>query len=214
MKTRTSTIRFASSELSRSRHVCAFFNNQEDAYKVLLPFIVDGFTCGHRAVHLLNPGDEAQHLSRLRCEGIDTESAQRSGQLEVRTNADVYLREGRFDQHRMFAEFEELASGDAGSKFPLSRIVCQMDWAGEGRSDVTDLLAFEARVNDLWDQHEDAVICVYDLAKFGGETVIDIMRTHPMVVVGETMQENPFYVPPSQFLQELGRRHHRKSGQS
>ena len=33
--------------------------------------------------------------------------------------------------------------------------------------------------------------------------VIDIMRTHPMVIIGGVLQENPFYVPPDQFLAEL-----------
>jgi len=57
-------------------------------------------------------------------------------------------------------------------------------------------------VNHVWSRHEDAVICVYDLAKFGGDAVIDIMRTHPMIVIGGILQQNPFFVPPEEFLHE------------
>ena len=32
---------------------------------------------------------------------------------------------------------------------------------------------------------------------------MDILRTHPMVIVGGILQRNPFFVPPEQFLQEL-----------
>lgn len=32
---------------------------------------------------------------------------------------------------------------------------------------------------------------------------MDIMRTHPMVVVGGVLQTNPFFVPPDEFLKEL-----------
>ena len=46
-----------------------------------------------------------------------------------------------------------------------------------------------ARVNDVWDRHDDAVICVYDLRSFSGDTVIDIMRTHPMVIIGGILQQ-------------------------
>jgi hypothetical protein len=35
---------------------------------------------------------------------------------------------------------------------------------------------------------------------------MDILRTHPMVIVGEVMQENPFYVPPDVLLPELAAR--------
>lgn len=35
---------------------------------------------------------------------------------------------------------------------------------------------------------------------------MDIMRTHPMVIVGGVLQDNPFFVPPDEFLRELRER--------
>ena len=32
---------------------------------------------------------------------------------------------------------------------------------------------------------------------------MDILRTHPMVIVGGVLQTNPFFVPPDEFLREL-----------
>jgi hypothetical protein len=32
---------------------------------------------------------------------------------------------------------------------------------------------------------------------------MDIMRTHPMVVIGGLLQANPFFVEPDAFLEEL-----------
>lgn len=32
---------------------------------------------------------------------------------------------------------------------------------------------------------------------------MDIMRTHPMVIIGGILQENPFFVPPAEMLREL-----------
>jgi hypothetical protein len=106
----------------------------------------------------------------------------------------------------MLQVFEQLASGNANRAFPLSRIVCRMDWAAEGRTHVDGLIEFESRVNDLWNRHDDAVICTYQLSRFSGDTVIDIMRTHPAVIVGGILQQNPFYVPPDQFLREVRER--------
>jgi hypothetical protein len=103
--------------------------------------------------------------------------------------------------------FEQLAIGNVKGGFPLSRICCRMDWAVEARSHIHDLVEFESRVNDVWSRRDDVVICTYDLAKFGGETVIDIMRTHPMIIIGGILQQNPFFVPPEDFLREVrGRR--------
>lgn len=199
-------ISLAGSQLGETRHVCAFFNSDEEEYRVLLPFIKDGLKSGEKAVHVLNPSQRQDHLQRLAAAGVDSAAAQQSGQLDLRINTEVYLPDGRFDQDRMLRVFEQLASGNATGAFPVSRICCRMDWAVEDRSHVDDVIEFESRVNDVWRRHDDAVICTYHLGQFGGDAVIDIMRTHPMVIVGGILQQNPFYVPPEEFLLEFRQR--------
>jgi enamine deaminase RidA (YjgF/YER057c/UK114 family) len=206
MKSFPAPISLAGSLLGETRHVCAFFNSDEEEYRVLLPFIRDGLQCGDKAVHVLNPKQRQDHLKRLAAADIDSAAAQQSGQLELLINTEVYLPDGRFDQDRMLQVFEQLASGNAKGGFPLSRICCRMDWAIEDRSHVDDVIEFESRVNDVWRSHDDAVICTYHLGQFGGDAVIDIMRTHPMVIVGGILQQNPFFVPPEEFLQEFRQR--------
>lgn len=206
MKKSTAPIPFAGSVLDETRHVCAFFNNDEEEYRVLLPFIGDGFQCGHKVIHVLNPEQRQDHLQRLIEIGIDPADAQRNGQLELRTNTETYLPDGRFDADRMISAFEQLASGNGADGFPLSRIVCRMDWAAADGSHVDDVIEFESRINEVWLRHEDAVICTYRLDKFGGDAVIDIMRTHPMVIIGGILHQNPFFVPPDEFLREFRQR--------
>jgi hypothetical protein len=199
-------ISLAGSQLGEVRHVCAFFNSDDEEYRVLLPFIKDGFECGDKAVHVVNPDRRPDHLQRLAGAGIDTAAAQQSGQLEVQINTEVYIRDGRFDQDRMLAAFEQMASGNAKGGFPLSRICCRMDWVDGERSYVDEVVEFESRVNEVWRRHDDAVICTYHLGQFGGDTVVDIMRTHPMIIIGGILYQNPFFVPPEAFLPELRQR--------
>ena len=101
MKKTTPPISLAGSQLGEVRHVCAFFNSDEEEYRVLLPFIKDGFECGDKAVHVVNPDQHPDHLQRLAAAGIDPTAAQQSGQFELRTNTETYLRDGHFDQDRM-----------------------------------------------------------------------------------------------------------------
>jgi hypothetical protein len=206
MKSVPAPISLAGSHLGETRHVCAFFNSDEEEYRVLLPFIKDGLESGDKAVHVLNREQRQDHLRRLAAAGIDSATAQESGQLELRVNTEVYLPDGRFDQDLMLQVFEQLASGNAQGGFPLSRICCRMDWAVEDRSHVDDVIEFESRVNEVWRHHDDAVICTYHLGQFGGDAVIDIMRTHPLVIVGGILQQNPFFVPPDEFLHEFRQR--------
>ena len=206
MSTATAPIPLVGSHLHGPRHICAFFNSDDEEYRVLLPFIKDGFERGDKAVHIVNPDQHDPHLQRLSSAGLDPAAAQQSGQFELRINTDTYLRNGVFDPDQMLETFEQLASRNVKAGFPYSRIVCRMDWAAENSSHVGDLIEFEARVNAVWERHNNAVICSYNLTKFGGDTVIDIMRTHPMVVIGGILLQNPFFLAPEQFLRDFRER--------
>jgi hypothetical protein len=193
-------VSLANSQLGDVRHVCAFFNSDDEEYRVLLPFMKDGFDRGDKAVHVVKSDQRRDHLQRLTRAGIDTAAAEQDGQLEILASTDTYLRDGRFDQDRMLQTFEEMLSGNARTRFPFDRIVCRMDWAAEEPFYLEGVIEFESRVNELWQCHRDAVICTYQLSQFGGDAVIDILRTHPMVILGGSLHENPFYVPPKEFL--------------
>jgi hypothetical protein len=67
-------------------------------------------------------------------------------------------------------------------------------------------LVADERGLGLGDRHDDPVICTYDLSKFSASMVMDVMRTHPVEIMGGVLQDNPFFVPPDQFLLELRER--------
>ena len=202
----TKQVRLAGSVLDRSRHVCAFFHSKEEEYRVLLPFIKQGFEHGDRAFHIVDPRHRPEHLRRLQKGGIDVAGAERTGQLEVRRWEEAQLRDGRFDQNRMLALLEDVLAAGKAQGFPLTRLMANMEWALEDRPGVEDLLEFEARVNYLTPKYHDVLCCTYDLARFGADVVMNILRTHSMVIIGGTLQENPFFVPPDEFLCELRER--------
>lgn len=193
----------AGSVVHDTRHICAFFNDEDEEYRVLLPFINEGLAAGDKAIHVVGADHSGDHLRRLVLSGIDAGGATERGQLEMRSAADTYLRDGQFDIDRMLAVFERLASGNGPHAFPRSRIVCQMDWAAGSRSLIDAVIEFESRVNALWRDHDDVVICTYRLDQFQGDAVIDILRTHPAVIIGGILQRNPFFIPPQQFLRDL-----------
>jgi hypothetical protein len=199
-------VRLAGSVLRRSRHVCAFFHSKEEEYRVLMPFIKDGFDKGDRAFHVVDPTLRPAHLQRLEREGIDVMKAQASGQLEVRRWQEAYIKDDHFDQYRMIGTIKEAL--DPAKKQPgrFTRLVANMEWALEDLPGVHDIVEYETRLNHVLPEYHDPVICTYDLSRFDASVVIDIMRTHPMTIIGGILQENPFYVPPDEMLRELQER--------
>ncbi len=199
-------VRLAGSVLSRSCHVCAFFHSKEEEYQVLMPFIKEGIERGDHTFHVVDPKHRATHLQRLEQEGIDVAGAQGTGQLEVRRWDEAYIKDARFDQYRMIDTIRDAL--DPAKKQPgkLTRLVANMEWALEDLPGVHDIVEYETRLNHVLPAYHDPVVCTYDLSRFDASVVIDILRTHPMVIVGGILQENPFYVPPDEMLKELKER--------
>ena len=188
------------------RHICAFFHDKDEEYQILLPFIADGIRNGEKAIHLIDENYREVHTRRLKEGGIDVRRAAESGQLEIRGWGDAYLHRGRFDLDAMLAIIEALLDGAREQGYRRTRLVADMAWALMNRPGVRDLIAYEARLNALLDGRDDVVVCVYDLTRFGGAIVMDVMKTHPLAVVSGVMQHNPFYIAPREMLRELDRR--------
>jgi hypothetical protein len=198
--------------LGGNHHICAFFNGLDEHYRVLQPFIKDGFERGERAFHLVDPERRHEHLTRLAGAGIDVDEAIGAGQLEVRPWEDGPLHGGRFDQDTWLAGFEQVLRSGPAAGYARTRFVAQMEWALVDLPGVDDLIEFEARVNHIVPKYDDTVICAYDLSKFAASTVIYALRTHPVVIIGGLMQENPFYVDPDELVSETHERRSREVG--
>jgi hypothetical protein len=77
--------------------------------------------------------------------------------------------------------------------------------AGEMTGTISDLLGdelieYESELNRFVPHYPQVVFCLYDLDHFSGQQLIDVMRTHPKIVMGGTILENLYYVEPDEFL--------------
>ena len=198
-------VRLAGRTLKEMRHICAFFRSREEQNEVLMPFFKEGYERGEKLFHIVDPRLREQHLRDCAACGIDVEAAQRSRQLEVATWQDAYLKDGYFDPERMIGVLREVLEANRRD-FGLTRLMGNMEWALETLPGVTDVVEYEAKVNYVLPEYDDPAICVYDLNRHSGAVVMDILRCHPMVIMGGVLQENPLYVRPDDFLAELRQR--------
>jgi hypothetical protein len=203
METNGGSVRCAGGSLGQHRHICAFFNDFDEQHRVLRSFIKEGFERGDKAFHIVDPGLWEDHLQRLAEAGIDVQRARSTGQLEMRRWQDAYLRDDRFDQDAMLALLEEVLQSGAAAGYPLTRFVSRAEAALVNKAGIDSWLEYETRVNYVVPKYNDPVICTYDLSKFSASIVMDMLRTHPVVIIGGVLQENPFFVPPDQFLLEI-----------
>jgi DNA-binding CsgD family transcriptional regulator len=190
-------VTFAGGILDPYRHVCAFVDSRSELHRIFDPFMAEGLMHGERLSLVVGPEERADWVRHIRHAGLDPARLLEQGQVEVRSWWEADGRESHFDMDAMLRLVDELLND---SPSPRIRFVSEMGWAAD-HSD--KLLEFEARANYLMPTHEHIVFCVYDTARFSSDIVIDILRTHPMALIGGRLQVNPFFVPPAEFLAEL-----------
>ena len=179
----------------------------EEEHRVLGSFYKDGFDRGEKATHIVEAEKRDEYLKRLAEAGTNVQEMMDTGQLEVLPWTAIYVRDHRFDQDAMLASVEKLLQSGANAAYPRSKLVGHhMDWLFIDKPAVDNLLEYEARLNHVLSNYDAPVICNYDLSKFGASLAIDIMRTHPLVIIGGVLQQNPFFVQPDDFLRELRER--------
>jgi hypothetical protein len=55
-------------------------------------------------------------------------------------------------------------------------------------------------MNHFLPLYPQVILCLYDLERFGGGIVVDLLKTHSLMLVGGMVVENPYCLSPDELL--------------
>ena len=121
---------------------------------------------------------------------------------EIWTPSESYLRDGDFRLPRMMSFWEErVGSAIDSGRFEFVRSVGNMSWALDTKTEARELVAYESELNRFLPRYPQAMLCLYDLEQFSdGQILMEILRTHPTVLLSGQLLDNPWYVEPEEYL--------------
>jgi hypothetical protein len=186
-------------------HLCAFFGNSDQEYRVLAPFVKDGLRAGEKVFQILEDGHCEERRRRLQEMGIDIAAAERSGQIEVRAWGQAYRRDGRFNQEGMLTLLEEAMASGKRQGFVRTRLWADLDWEIDIPK-FREIAEYEVQLDRLVSEHDGVLVVGHDTIRFGAAVVVYVLETHRFTIVSSILQENPFRVSPAEYLEILRRR--------
>jgi hypothetical protein len=192
--------------LSGLRHICAFFESRDEQYEILAPYLKEGIDNGEQVITILESNTHPDHVSRLESAGIPVASARQRDQLKILASEETYLAGGCFVVGRMYEMLEKAVCDAEQSEFKRVRTLGDMEWALKNCDGTEELIVYEARVNELAPHHDCTLLCAYDLTRFSGRVIADVLATHSHVLLGGQIHENPMYIEPLEYLQKLALR--------
>ena len=123
-----------------------------------------------------------------------------STQLEVFSSDDAYLRTGSFASEEMLGFWDAYVGAVVrDDRFSFVRIAGEATWALRDPPTVDELMRYESELNRFAGRYPQTVLCLYDLDRFGAGILVDLLRTHPKLVVGGRVLENPYHLSPDEF---------------
>ena len=187
-------------QLGPHDHFCSIYESPQEHYAVAVPFIRIGLDRGEKCIYIADDGTVGDVRQAMQSEGIDVERATASKALVLATKEQAYLEHGSFHPDWMFTFWKEATQLAMSEGFSALRATGETEWVLRGGRGLERWMEYESRLTHTLSESNCSALCQYNRRLFPPELLLDVIRTHPMVVYGGTVCRNLYHVPPDEFL--------------
>ncbi len=198
-------LRVGGLEAEPGDHICGVFSGEAERDQVLIPYLQAGLASGDKCICVVDGTTPGQILAALGPAG-QAAALTAGKQLEVIGASDMYLRSVRFAADEVIGAWKAAIS-DAmyAGQFDVVRAV--EAWSRRDvLPDMTELLMLESEMNRYLPLYPQVVVCLYDIERFGGGALMNLVMTHPRMMMGGMVIENPYHLTPDEVLAKTGQR--------
>lgn len=186
------------SDVSHGDHLCGVYRGSRERDAILFPFIEAALRSGDKCICVVDGMDPTEVIAGLAPDLSARERADRR-QLDVISAADLYLRSGRFSWSEAVGAWKSAIS-EVMYDGRFQGVYAVETWSLlDVEPDRNELMMLESKMNRFMPLFPQQILCLYDLDCFGGGIVVDLLRTHPKMLVRGMVAENPYYLDPDDF---------------
>ncbi|WP_328649073.1 MEDS domain-containing protein [Amycolatopsis sp. NBC_00348] len=182
------------------QHICAVYVGEEDRDRILLPFLSEGLRAGEKCLFGVHEDEVAGFVDLLGEDVDDVEARVDSAQLDIRAAGDALLSPDDFSVDRIIAFWDEAVSAAMAAGYRFVRLGAEARWWHPQLPGLTELFRYEAALNDFTSRYPQAILCMYDISRYRENIVLDLLKTHPQVLMCGVLLENPYYSPPATLV--------------
>ena len=185
-------------EAALGDHICGLYATIAQRDQILLPFLEAGLAAGDKCICVVDGTDPNEVVAALGPH-VDAAKSVTTKQLEIIRAPDMYLRSGDFSADEVIGSWKAAMSDVMyDGRFDVVRAV--ETWSRrEVVPDTAELVLLESEMNRFLPLFPQVVVCLYDIDRFGSGIIVDLLKTHPRMLVGGMLVENPYYTSPGQL---------------
>lgn len=184
-------------------HFCGLYETEQERDDIVFGFLRQGDLDGDLQLYCPAERSETDFVSRYA--GICGDCGDRvkdPGRFRLSSPKDLYYPEGVFSPDRMDEGLDAFFSDSQRNGPRNIRATAEMVWALEAVPGVEHLMVYESRLNWFIQGKPWISVCLYNLTKFDGATIMNVLKTHPYTINKGVITENPFYQDPGIWLKQ------------
>jgi two-component system, sensor histidine kinase PdtaS len=186
--------------LNAGNHISCIYRSDKELLSVLVPFFTVGLERRNKCLFTIGIKTQNQIIDTFKEAGVDLSSYVQRGDFVFIKNEDLYLKDGEFNESGVFgllknAEADALKQGYSGLF-----VSGEASWLIENPSAEANFIKYEAAINDFLQNSTIKTLCLYNEIIYGEHTLIEVLRTHPVVYLYDHFVTNKYFAPEENFL--------------
>lgn len=193
--------------IKEGSHICQLYNKTSEVVNITASLIQTGLQNNEKCFYA-GPTDIVEEI-KAACEqlGIQVDEATARNQLVFMTDRDEFLQSQRFDPYFLLSNHQSFIAKSLKEGWTACRGAMDMSWLTDGAATPSQVLKYEAAADAVFTFQNSPVVIVvqYNYGKLAGEIVVELLKLHPLAIVGKYIKRNPYYVDSEEYFMRIVR---------
>jgi len=186
-------------------HILQLYNRVTEISGVTARLVEVGLASQEKCLFAGSPPSVQEMEQALTKAGVEVAAAQEAGQLVFISERESLLVNKRFDPYHLLSTHQTFIAQALREGWKAVRISMDMTWLTQDVATPEQILKYEAASDAVFTFQNAPIIALmhYDYSKLPGALVVELLKLHPIAVVGKFIKRNPYYLNSEQYLLKI-----------
>ena len=195
-------------------HICQLYSKVTEIPSVTARLMKVGLSLSEKCLFAAAPAQIKEFREELHKLQVDADALIAAGQLILHSEREMFLANGnRFDPYFLLSSHQTFIAQALREGWQAVRISIDMTWLLKDVATPEQILKYEAASDAVFTFQNAPIIALmhYDHSKLMPNLVVELLKLHPISVVGKYIKRNPFYLNSEQYMLKILRINKEKS---
>ena len=188
-------------------HICQLYSKVTEIPGVTARLMRVGLSLSEKCLFAAAPAQIKELRDELQKLQVDVNGIVEAGQLVLHEEREMFLVNNgkRFDPYFLLSSHQTFIAQALREGWQAVRISIDMTWLTKDIATPEQILKYEAASDAVFTFQNAPIIALmhYDHSKLLPSLVVEMLKLHPISVVGKYIKRNPYYLNSEQYMLKI-----------